>query len=296
MATTVISSFAEFATRLNITDRQEKIVSNCRTNVVDKLKAELELHPTQPSLLIGSYDRDTMPRYLSNGDVDVMVVLHYSKNEDWYNAQGTVNALQKFSRVLSNAFQQTPCGIDRNCVTMKLKEFRLDVVPAFYFNDGSYKIPDTYRKSWLATQPKQFSEHITQINKNMDGGFVPFVKMIKAWNNQYDTRIRSFHLECMLANSCAAYQRRYSYHSLAKVFFEGLPARLRGVSYDPVAGDRLDAYLDNSLEASDRDLLIKRAERAAKLAEEAYNQSDSNPKRAIENWKKLFGEFYPACG
>jgi hypothetical protein len=296
MATTVAASFAEFATNTNITDRQAQTVSNCRYNVVEKLKAEISLFD-QESLLIGSYDRDTMPRYLSKGDVDVMVVMHYQNNQGWHSADGTAYALQKFQRVLAAAFPQTECGIDRNCVTMKLSQFRLDVVPAFYFTDGHYRIPDTYRREWLPTKPKQFGEYITAINKNMDGCFVPLVKMIKAWNAQWTTtRIRSFHLECMIAHACKQYTQKYTYHSLAKVFFAALPGYLAGAIYDPISGDRLDAYLDNIAQTSDRQVLVKRAQAAAASADTAYQMGDYYAKTAIDGWKALFGEFFPAYG
>jgi hypothetical protein len=301
MATTVTQSFAEFAANTNITDRQAQTVSNCRYNVVEKLKSEVELHPDQPSLLIGSYDRDTLPRYLSKGDVDVMVVMHYAHNAGWHTADGTVYALQKFQRVLAAAFKETPCGVDRNCVTLKCSQFRLDVVPAFYFNDGSYRIPDTYRREWLPTKPKQFGERITTINKNMDGGFVPLVKMLKAWNAQWTTtRIRSFHLECMIALACAQYTQRYSYHSLMPVVFTALASYLAGPIYDPVSGDRLDQYMDTNGHPSDRTILVKRAQTAAKDAQAAYDMgnylSGAYTKTAIDQWKALFGEFFPAYG
>lgn len=301
MATTVTQSFADFATNTNITDRQVQKVSNCRYNVVDKLKAEVTLWSDQESLLIGSYDRDTMPRYLSRGDVDVMVILDGTLHNDWYAPNGTVYALQKFLKVLSDAFSGTPCAIDRNCVTMELTEFRLDVVPAFALKDGSYRIPDTHRHAWLPTQPKQFGERITAINKNMDGTFVPLVKMIKAWNAQWTTtRIRSFHLECMIAHACAQYTQRYTYSSLAKAVFASLASYLAGAIYDPISGDRLDEYLDNGTQPTDRVTLVRRTQAAAKAAEEAENMGNYNggmyAKTAIDQWKALFGEFFPAYG
>ncbi|MDP3736573.1 MAG: hypothetical protein Q8R02_04240 [Hyphomonadaceae bacterium] len=300
MATTVTQSFAEFSTNTNITDRQAQTVSACRSNVVAKLKAEISLYD-QESLLIGSYDRDTLPRYLNKGDVDVMVVMHYTNNQGWYSADGTAYALQKFQRVLAAAFPQTPCGVDRNCVTLKYTQFRLDVVPAFYFTDGHYRIPDTYRREWLPTRPKEFRERITAINKNMDGSFVPLVKMIKAWNAQWTTtRIRSFHLECMIAHACAQYRQRYSYNSLMPVVFNGLATYLAGAIYDPISGDRLDAYLDNNTQPTDRQTLVKRAQTAAKAAADAEQMGNymggAYARTAIDQWKALFGEFFPVYG
>jgi hypothetical protein len=81
---------------VGFTDRQESVVSNWRKNVVTKLGEEVFLLFDQPSTLIGSYDRDTITKYLSEGDVDVMVVLHYGDNKNWENEEGVTKALHCF--------------------------------------------------------------------------------------------------------------------------------------------------------------------------------------------------------
>lgn len=296
MATTVKASFAEFASRLNITDRQETIVSNCRNNVVSKLSEKLTLHSEQPSKLIGSYDRDTLTRYLSKGDVDVMVVLHHGENKEWDNKEGATKALNRFKTILQDAYPDTPCGIDRNCVTMELSQFRLDVVPAFRWDSGHYTIPDTYRGDWLKTDPVKFSDEVTRINKNMQGDFVPLVKMIKGWNREYSKRLRGFHIECMMLNHYKNYAQTYTYDSMVKVFFSNLPSYLSTATYDPISGDRVDLYLDNEGLGNKRNDFVARANKAAAAAKEAYDDTEKYPSVAIGEWKELMGEFFPAYG
>lgn len=296
MATTIKESFRQFASNLNITDRQETIVSNCRNNVVDKIGDKLSLYTEQPSKLIGSYDRDTLIRYLSEGDVDVMVVLHYSDNKHWDNDEGVAKVLNRFKTILEEAYPETDCQIDRNCVTMKLSQFRLDVVPAFKFKQGYYKIPDTYRSKWLQTDPVGFAEEVTRINKSMDGDFVPLIKMIKGWNREFSKPLRSFHLECIMASHYKNYTQSYTYKSMVNVFFSKLPDYLNSAAYDPLTGDRVDLYLDNRSLNNSREDFVNRAKKAVKLAEEAYQDSEKYPSVAIDEWKRLFGEFFPAYG
>lgn len=296
MATTIKESFRQFSSNLNITDKQTEVVSTCRKNVVGKIGEKLSLHSDQPSKLIGSYDRDTLTKYLSEGDVDVMVVLHHGNNEDWDNDDGVKKALNKYKTILEEAYPKTTCSIDRNCVTMKLSQFKLDVVPAFRYTDGYYTIPDTYRGKWLKTDPVRFAEEITRINKNMDGDFVPLIKMIKAWNREYKKRLRSFHLECMVVNHYSDYSESYTYDSMLNVFFSKLPGYLKSATYDPVAGDRVDLYLDNESLGNKRTDFVARAEKAAAQAKEAYEDEEEYPSVAIGEWKELFGEFFPTYG
>jgi hypothetical protein len=91
MATTIKTSFQEFASNLEITDRQTNLVSERRGNVVDALGKKLTLYSTSPSKLIGAYDRNTLIRPLSEGDVDVMVILNYRTYQLWdTSADGTI--------------------------------------------------------------------------------------------------------------------------------------------------------------------------------------------------------------
>lgn len=296
MATTVKESFRQFAANLNITDRQETIVSNCRSNVAAKLGAKLTLYPEQPSKLIGSYDRDTIIRYLTEGDVDVMVVLNYGAHKEWDNKEGVPKVLNRFRSILVEAYPDTVCRVDRNCVTMELSQFKLDVVPAFRYKEGYYTIPDTYRSQWLETDPVAFAEEITRINKNMDGSFVPLIKMLKGWNRELTKPLRGFHLECIMVKHYSAYDKSYTYDSMVKVFFSNLPTYLGGATHDPIRGDRVDLYLDNDSLGYSRQALVNKAKKAAEAAEEAYEDGEKYPSVAIGEWKDLLGEFFPAYG
>lgn len=296
MAVTVKESFNQFATNLNITDRQVTLVSTRRKNVVDTLEEKLSLHSEQPSKLIGSYDRDTMIRYLSESDVDVMVVLHYGNNKEWDNKEGVTKALNRFKKILEDSFPNVICNIDRNCIIMKFSEFRLDVVPAFRFTDGHYTIPDTYRGAWLKTNPIKFAEEVTRINKNMDGCFIPLIKMIKGWNRNFSKPLRGFHIECMMMKHYKDYKQSYTYDSMINIFFSRLPEYLKSASYDPILGDRVDLYLDNSSLGNARENFINRAKKAAASADEAFEDREKYPSVSIKEWKELLGDFFPSYG
>lgn len=295
MAITINQAFKEYASNLNITDRQESIVSNCRSNVTKKIKQDLALHPEE-SKVIGSWDRNTLIRYLSEGDVDVMVILHYGENKHWETSDGTISVLDKFKSILDKAYPDTPKNRDENCITMKLSEFRLDVVPSFKYEGGYYMIPDSIQKKWLRTNPFSFAEEITKVNKTMDGTFVPLIKMVKGWNREAGWPLRSFHLECIMYNRYRLYTQGYSYDSMLKVFFEYLPGYLSSPCYDPITSDRTDTYLDNDAEITKREIAIGKAKIAAKKAKEAYEDQEKYPSIAIDEWKKLLGEFFPAYG
>ncbi|HEV2402653.1 MAG TPA: hypothetical protein VGS08_00440 [Candidatus Saccharimonadales bacterium] len=242
MATTVKQSFKEYLTNLELTDRQQTTVSNCRQNVTKALEKELVLHDER-SKVIGSWDRHTLTRYLSEADVDVMVILHYGKNKAWDSSEGAQLVLDRFRQILQAKYPKTTMRSDTNCVTMALTEFRLDVVPAFKHENGYYRIPDTSRDKWVPTNPFTFADYMTNINTNMDNCFKPLIKMVKGWNREERWPIKSFHLECMMYHRYHEYTQAYTYSSMLALFFKDLPNYLRHWCYDPVMQDRLDDYL-----------------------------------------------------
>ena len=94
-------------------------VANCKNNVVAKIGEKLRLHP-ESARVIGSWDRDTLTRYLKEADVEVMIVHHHGENRQWDSGAGTGAALQRFKTILDAAYPNPPCRVDQHCVTMRL--------------------------------------------------------------------------------------------------------------------------------------------------------------------------------
>jgi Second Messenger Oligonucleotide or Dinucleotide Synthetase domain len=295
MATTVRQAFDQYVSNLKLRDRQETLVSQRRANVVRALAQNLSLH-TEKSKLIGSWDRHTLTRYLSEGDVDVMVILHYGANKHWDTSGGTINALNSFKAILDSSYPYTQKRRHRNCITMQFSEFRLDVVPAFKNDGGYYKIPDSIRQQWVKTDPFSFAQKISEVNATMDRNFVPLIKMVKGWNREVGWPIQSFHLECLMYSRYRTYTKSYTYSSMLKFFFEDLSDYLHARCYDPVQGDQVDTYLDEGGTRTRRDAIRKARTAAAKAAEAFKDEDKYHPSIAINEWKALLGEFFPAYG
>lgn len=295
MATTVKGAFGDYRSNLEITNLQENLISTRRKAVVKALAEKLSLHPEE-SKLIGSYDRHTMTRYLREADVDVMVILKYGDHKDWYDNKDAVGCLDTYKRILDKAFPDIDKKRDRNCITMKYDEFRLDMVPAYKEKSGYYQIPDIIQSKFLDTNPFKFAEQVTKVNTTMDGDYVPSIKMIKGWNREVGWPISSFHLECMMLKRYSEYEKTFTMWTMVRTFFSVLPDLLAKNCYDPIKGERVDKYLDVGTTRTRQNAINKAKTAKTKSQRTVELQEAGKEKAAIEEWKSLLGTFFPSYG
>jgi hypothetical protein len=83
---------------------------------------------------------------------------------------------------------------------------------------------------------------------------------------------------------------------MLKFFFENLPEYLMGPIYDPVMGDRVDTYLDNTASKTKRQIAIEIAQEAKSVSRRAYENEGSSQYEAIKLWKSIMGDFFPSYG
>ena len=98
--------------------------------------------------------------------------------------------------------------LGRRCVTVEFekrnptadeegKVISNDAVPAYDCGDY-YEIPDRILGKWIKSNPEVHKEESTAKNKEMNGKWVPLVKMLKRWNRSAGKPISpSFLIEVM---------------------------------------------------------------------------------------------------
>lgn len=287
MATTIISSFQKLKENLEITGLQKSTVSTRQENVRDVVAGEMDV---LDSFLTGSYSRSTMISPLSEADIDIFIVL----DPKYYETDGQANLLDKVKRALLKTYTKTP-KISRNgqAVTIIFTDFVVDVVPAFNRKGGGYLIPNSLQKAWIATNPKTHVDVMIQENKNHNGDLVPIVKMIKGWNKNINNDFVSFYLE-LLAIKIFKNITISDFPSVMRFFFDKGREGIKYKVHDPVDyGGQINGLRN-----------CKTVEDAVNRFETAYNGAvkaehyakNGNIKSAVDEWKKIFGDYFPAYG
>lgn len=287
MAKTILESFKKLKTNLEITELQQSTVSTRQQNVRKAVENELNV---LDSFLTGSYSRHTMIAPLKEADIDVFVVL----DPKYYEYDGQASLLDKLRKVLLKTYPETP-KISRNgqAVTITFTDFIVDVIPAFDRKGGGYWIPNSISKEWISTNPKIHVEAMTNENSRHNGDLVPIVKMIKAWNRNINHPFVSFYLE-LLAIKIFKGVTISDYPSGVRYFFDKGREGIKYKVKDPAEYGGQIKGLDNVSTVDEAVSRFETAYNRAKKAEE-YEQFGYT-EYAINEWRKIFGDYFPAYG
>lgn len=293
MAKTILDSFKAFKSNLEITGLQAATVSTRQQTVRTAVENGLTV---SDSFLSGSYSRQTLIAPLKQADIDIVVVLDpkYFHN---YNGQngGQAGLLDLLKRVLKKTYPNTP-DISRNgqAVTIQFTDFVVDVVPAFNQKGGGYLIPNSLTQAWLSTDPKKHVEIWTAANRNHNADLVPLMKMLKSWNRATSTFLRSFHLETM-ALQIFDNVTISDFPSGARYFFDKGKDYVTKKNPDPAGYDGdVGGYLNTEEKIKNAVSRFETAHTRALKAEDFASRSYVAD--AVDMWRMIFGDYFPAYG
>ncbi len=288
-------AFGRLRANLELTGLQERTVAARQKNVRAAVERQLTV---VDAFLTGSYRRQTLIRPLSRADVDVVVVLdrRYRKSGARAVLDRTKNAL------LAEYTKGTRISRNGQAVTITFTDFIVDIVPAFArpwwstWDEESWDICDSGSDRWIATNPKRHVEISSQANALHDGGLVPRIKQLKAWNRTVGAPLHSFHLEVLawsiFGKSMWWYSPQSSDWDSARYFFKKAHGKLRESLSDPAGtGKDVGAYLHGTA-LNDA---ISKVETAFKRCDRAEASAKNGDLAAMhEAYSKVFGNYYPS--
>lgn len=287
MATTIPASFTIFRSNNEITDLQISTISTRQQNVRTAVEKDYEV---LKSFLTGSYKRSTLISPLTEADIDIFVVL----SVDHYKSDGAASVLDGIRRTLLKTYTKSP-KISRNgqAVTITFTDFIVDVVPAFNRKGGGFLIPDSKNNAWISTDPTVHETYLSTANAAHNGDLVPVIKMIKRWNREIGRSFRTFYLE-LVAVDIFNNVTLSSDSSAVRYFFDKGRSKIGFKSIDPAGfGNQVDP-LDNCSSVENAKSRFETAYNRA-INAEAYEKSGKN-QLAVEEWRKIFGDRFPAYG
>lgn len=292
---TTTEAFDKFRQRLELDPRQQKDAEKRHGEVRDCIRGGFDI---TWDFLSGSYRRHTKTKPLK--DVDIMFVL--GDKEKWRRDKPPVETLQAFDKCLKKTYTEPgQTEICRRAVTVEFeknyypedhdgKVLSIDAVPALECAGGDYEIPDKVTGTWIKTNPETHKKQATAKNKELDGRWVPLVKMVKGWNRANGKPLKpSFLIEVMAEELVEAPFSNYP--DEIRNFFAAMEANLDRTWPDPAGlGPPVSDQMTSERIAEAKKTLQEAQRKAtlARRAEETGRQGD-----ALRIWREVLGDYFP---
>lgn len=130
-------------------------------------------------------------------------------------------------------------------------------------------------------------------NKSHNGDLVPIVKMVKGWNKNINDDFVSFYLE-LLAIKIFKNVTINDYPSGMRFFFDKGRETIKYKVQDPV---EYGGQINPLRNCQTVDNAVGRFETAYNRAIKAEQYAENgNTENAVDEWRKIFGDYFPAYG
>jgi len=308
MATTISQAFSEFKSRLELSESFQKKITIHHNAIREWIE---NYGPKIETKLIGSLQRNTriQPRSNDTFDIDILVIL--GSFERWVASGGITpkDPLDKVEDIISEheTYDKMDPETDSPAIIINYADnTKVELVPAYIDNIGQYAngtlalpkgrgywIPK--RNRWIIADYDYDAEYISKKNKETDGYLIPTIKMLKAAKRNLFPEMKSYHLEALAVNVIpiiVSYWRNKG-HSISfpflvyGFFYIAKDDILKSVKIPGSKSPNADAY------SIDKNSL---AEIFGKICNYCNSLIKLDGREAIEGWRELFGEPFPAYG
>jgi hypothetical protein len=289
---TTSEAFDKFRRKLELGETEKQDAAKRQTEVRECIRGGFDI---KTDFLSGSYRRHTKTKPLK--DVDVMFVL--GAKEQWRRYKPPIETLQAFETCLKKKYSDVE--MCRRAVTVEFekiyypddhegKVLSIDALPAFDCGGEVYEIPDKVTGTWIKTNPEKHKEQATAKNKELDGRWVPLVKMAKGWNRANGRPIKpSFLIEVMAEELIEA--PFSTYPDEIRNFFAAMEANLGRTWPDPAGlGPPVSDQMTPELVSKGKKAL-QDAQQKATLARRA--EATGRQGEALQIWREVLGDYFP---
>jgi conserved hypothetical protein len=311
---------------VNLDSKITKSAIECRENLLKNIEefdnedGFFNLH-SDFNINFGSFSRKTKCRELN--DIDMMIGISaddakYDSTDNWNdvkiiastlnlsqiectNIDGTLNSrkvLEKFKSKLEKVREYSRSEIKRNyeaiVLNLKTKTWNFDIVPCFQTvveSDGRnyYLIPNG-NGNWKKTDPRIDKNKISDINQFYEGKILNLIRLTKKWNSKKNgiKILPSYLLETFVYYYCKS---KLVLENRIYINFSNVLEYIQTKIFESVK-DIKDIQGDiNFLSFEDREKIsLKIGTELQKIKNAIAEEKNGNIEKAIEIWKKVFGE------
>ena len=284
MPKTVKGGFEKLKANLQVCSLTDSAVAVRLQKIVGALEPEFAVIDSFP---IGSYTRRTLIAPLSKATVDLLTIFDCRHGP----GSGQAALLEEMRAVLRRTYPQSPeINESGQAITIRFKDYRVNVIPGFAHNGVGYLIPAPAEPRWIRVDPRHQIRVWEEADRAHAGRLAPLMRMVKGWNNQYERLLRSFHLETLVLQVMHGIEIA-DFASGMRFFLD----RARNAVFAPVADPASEeSDIGGYLDISARFRLLEHLELAYRRALEAEQWEYSGKTwQAYIIWHLIFGDYFP---
>ncbi|MBK9130612.1 MAG: nucleotidyltransferase [Gammaproteobacteria bacterium] len=287
MPYTVEASFSEFFDNINLSGDHREIANRRRDDIVNTLEKNFKI--------LEAFSTGSIPKFTAlknHADLDVIVVLHYGQHIKGKTPTQVLNDVRT-----ALAGWRTGARKNGQAVTLHYQTWpNVDIVPTSRVADDQgniihYEVPDSNTDKWISSKPKVHASDIEAKSSSCGANFRRIIKMIKHWNRIHSDYLQSYHIE-VLALNVFNYNLDDTPWGVFQFFDSAKPLLTNNLWHGL-------GWADEYLTAKDRQEVLKRFDTAIELSRFAWHKTygeNQDHKGAIELWKQIFGDKFPAYG
>lgn len=287
MPNTVDAAFEQFHEAISLVADYRTTAKARRERVVRLLSSTFEVED--------AFGAGSIPRLTAlKGDaaLDVMVVLNYSKHIRDRTPTQVLDSVR-------DALAAYRTGTRRNgqAVTLYYESWpNVDIVPVSrtLHADGTvshYNLPESGSDTWIPSRPDALASAVEAKTAECGANFRRIVRMLKHWSRMRSDCLTSYHIEVLALHVFNGRLDSVPWH--VHEFFHEARRLLAGpLWYDT-------GYVDDYLGRADRLRALAQVDLAIGKSRDAWFRAyapNDDHRGAIEAWRQLFGNRFPAYG
>jgi Second Messenger Oligonucleotide or Dinucleotide Synthetase domain/Adenylyl/Guanylyl and SMODS C-terminal sensor domain len=287
----VSKTFSTFLDNLKIQNRDE--ISSRYKNITKILNKQYWASDSETlrSLQVGSYGRGTGINGIS--DLDMVFSLPWSVYQRFnaYETNGQSALLQEVKKVIAKTYSTTDVGGDGQVVAIKFTNHTVEVLPAFEYDDGSFKHANSNGGgSWKDTKPRDEKAAINKLDGEKNHNLKDLCKMVRAWKNNVGVGINGLLIDTLcfnFFNQTTEYDDKgYVYYDfISRDFFKFMSEQNKEQTFWYAPGSNQKVYKKAKF--------VAKAKKAYKNCLQAI--AVEKKKKAHTEWKKIFGSPFPSA-
>ncbi|MHB8636730.1 MAG: SMODS domain-containing nucleotidyltransferase [Fimbriimonadaceae bacterium] len=288
MSLTTNQAFAKFLEDISATDYQKNTTIPARKKTA--IKTLEEAFPDTSDLpfwnahLIGSAAKNTIIRPID--DVDVLAVFSNKKkawDKYWNDSKSFLYRIRRAYDGIS--VQQV--GARGQAVRVFFNQGgHVDVAPVFLRDGDVYHLP-AGDGTWILTAPLKATAWFLDRHRVLSYNLSPLVRLLKKWNKAHSKRLRSFHLETMVATIFSSLNSNRQ-DAIWK-FFQWAPQYLDVMDPGGQSGV-LSSYLSSTARV---DVVASFASAATRAENAIKAENGLDHEEAKRLWNIMFGGDFP---